>query len=276
MWEPFTRRDGFCEVVYSELPCNWFQCQENSNDPLHFEWMHDNWSRRLAGRHDYLGRHLKVAFDEVEFGHTYRRLCEGHDENGELWATGRLVLWPTGFFLGDQFEWRVPIDDENTLNLCWFYSQPPKDVGPYDQQRIPAWECPIKDEQGRWITSHVINQDIVAWVGQGRIADRTKEYLSSSDRGIVMMRRRYFEEIKKVAEGKDPKGVIRDPKATECIDLPVVGRTMGAGDLTLAQWLSHPFLKERLKGHRHCAGQPASVRAEYVRAMGFGNLAESL
>ena len=31
----------------------------------------------------------------------------------------------------------------------------------------------IKDEHGRWISSHVINQDISAWVGQGRIADRT-------------------------------------------------------------------------------------------------------
>ena len=34
-----------------------------------------------------------------------------------------------------------------------------------------------------------MNQDFVAWVGQGRIADRTKEKLGVTDRGIVMMRR---------------------------------------------------------------------------------------
>jgi len=29
---------------------------------------------------------------------------------------------------------------------------------------------------GRWITSHVINQDTVAWVGQGALADRENEH----------------------------------------------------------------------------------------------------
>jgi 5,5'-dehydrodivanillate O-demethylase oxygenase subunit len=170
---------------------------------------------------------------------------------------------------GEQFEWRVPIDDENTLNIAWFHSRPPKDIGPYNQKRVPTWVSPIKDENGDWITSHVINQDIVAWVGQGRIADRTKEYLSTSDRGIVMMRRRYFDEMKKVEEGRDPKGVIRDPEVAKCVAPPVVGRTMDSGELTLEQWKNHPFLNMRMKDHRHCAGQPAFVRDEYARAMGL-------
>jgi hypothetical protein len=38
---------------------------------------------------------------------------------------------------------------------------------------IPAWRAPIKDrESGPWITSHVMNQDFVAWVGQVAVADR--------------------------------------------------------------------------------------------------------
>src|SRR5262249_45865692 len=32
-WEPFTWKNGFVQVVISEIPCNWFQCQENSIDP---------------------------------------------------------------------------------------------------------------------------------------------------------------------------------------------------------------------------------------------------
>jgi 5,5'-dehydrodivanillate O-demethylase len=269
VWEPFTWQGGFREIVKSDIACNWLQCQENSNDPVHFEWAHDNWSQRLAGKHNYAGRHVKIAFEEVEHGHIYRRLCEGWEESNELWTTGRFVLWPIGFFLGEHFEWRVPVDDENTLSLCWFYSQPPKDAGPYDQARVPVWESPAKDENGAWVTTHVINQDIVAWVGQGRIADRTKEYLSASDRGIVMLRRRYFEEMKKVEAGQDPKGVIRDPEIAKCIKFPIHGRLKGAGDLTIAQWKEHPFLKLKFLDHRHCAGQPQHVRDEFAQAMGF-------
>ncbi len=29
-WEPFTWRNGFVQIVFSEIPCNWLQAQENS------------------------------------------------------------------------------------------------------------------------------------------------------------------------------------------------------------------------------------------------------
>ena len=51
-----------------------------------------------------------------------------------------------------------------------------------------------------------MNQDFVAWVGQGTIADRTKEHLGKSDRGVIMMRKRMFEQMDAVAAGRDPIG----------------------------------------------------------------------
>lgn len=269
VWGPFQWTGGFCEIVRSDIPCNWLQCQENAIDPVHFEWMHDNWSLRLAGSRETSGTHTKLAFEEADYGHVYRRVREGQEETSELWTTGRLVLWPMGFFLGEHFEWHVPVDDENSLNISWFYSRPPKGVSPYEQQRVPTWDSPIKDEKGNWITSHVINQDIVAWVGQGRIADRTKENLALSDRGVVMLRRAYLDEIKRVEQGEDPRWVIRDPALAKCIPLPYVGRTMGGDQMTLEQWKAHPYLKLRLSDHRHCAGQPRRVREEFARAMGM-------
>lgn len=269
VWAPFTWQGGFREIVRSEIPCNWFQCQENSIDPVHFEWMHDNWSQRLDGSHEYAAKHLQLAFDELDYGFAYRRVREGQEENSPLWTIGRLALWPIGFYLGEHFEWRVPVDDENTLSIAWFYSQPPKDVGPYAQKSVPTWQSPIKDDAGRWITSHVINQDIVAWVGQGRIADRSKEFLGSSDRGIIQMRRRYVEDYKRIEEGLDPKGIIRDPEVAKCVPLALVGRVTGAGDLSREQWKKHPFLKLRMADHRHCFGQPAEVRVEFMQAMGL-------
>jgi 5,5'-dehydrodivanillate O-demethylase len=51
VWEPFTFANGFREIVIADVPCNWFQCQENSIDPVHFEWMHDNWSATARSQH---------------------------------------------------------------------------------------------------------------------------------------------------------------------------------------------------------------------------------
>ena len=136
VWAPFTWKGGFREIVRSDIPCNWFQCQENSIDPVHFEWMHDNWTQRLAGSHDYSTKHLQVAFDELDYGFAYRRIREGQEENSPLWTIGRLALWPIGFYLGEHFEWRVPVDDENTLSLAWFHAQSPSDAPPFEQKSV--------------------------------------------------------------------------------------------------------------------------------------------
>ena len=34
---------GVRRVYATMLPCNWLQCQENSLDPLHFQWLHRYW-----------------------------------------------------------------------------------------------------------------------------------------------------------------------------------------------------------------------------------------
>jgi 5,5'-dehydrodivanillate O-demethylase len=78
-------------------------------------------------------------------------------------------------------------------------------------------------ETGRWIDSHIMNQDFVAWVGQGRIADRTREHLGESDRGVLLMRKRMFEQMDVVAAGGDPLGTIRDPEANRAVHLPTIG-----------------------------------------------------
>ena len=55
------------------------------------------------------------------------------------------------------------------------------------------------------ISSHVMNQDFVAWIGQGTIADRTQEHLGTSDRGVLMLRKRFLNDLEAVAKGEDPK-----------------------------------------------------------------------
>jgi 5,5'-dehydrodivanillate O-demethylase oxygenase subunit len=270
VWEPFTWANGFREIVTADVPCNWFQCQENSIDPVHFEWMHDNWSLRLKGRNSNdAPKHLKLKFEAFEHGFTYKRVREGQSEEDRYWTVGRVSLWPNGFYLGSHFEWRVPVDDENTMQVGWFFVRVPKGREPYVQKTVPSWVSPIKDENSRWISSHVVNQDIVAWVGQGRIADRTKENLRASDIGIQMMRRRFFEEMDAVAEGREPGGVIRNHNEAQCIPLPNMRRETNTEGITLEQFNDDPVLKNMLKEFRYHYGQPPEVRRAFEEAMGI-------
>jgi 5,5'-dehydrodivanillate O-demethylase len=216
---------GYKQVVYTTIPCNWFQCQENSIDPVHVEWLHGRWSRVLGvGRRGPEPQaHAKVGFDEFEHGIIYRRVFEGGTEEEEQWTVGRVCLWPNALYVG-HFEWRVPIDDETTLSVAWFNVPVPGDE-PFEQERIPYWTSPLTDEDtGRWIDTHVMNQDFIAWVGQGALADRTQEHLGGSDSGIIMMRRRMLEEARVVADGGEPKCVYRDPETNQKLYLPRQGR----------------------------------------------------
>ena len=127
---------------------------------------------------------------------------------------------------------------------------------PFEQERIPYWRSPLVDEKtGRWINTHVMNQDFIAWVGQGSLADRTQEHLGGSDAGIIMMRRRMLEEARIVADGGEPKAIIRDPEKNHNLYLPRQNRNGRGG----------PFAQERdgsAPRNRHLSGQPQEILDE--------------
>ena len=186
-----------------------------------------------------------------------------------MWTVGRVCLWPNGFFLGEHFEWRVPIDDQNTLSVTWKFTKVPKDRHPYRQERIPTWYGPTHDERGEWIDTHVMNQDFLAWVGQGRIADRTQEKLGASDRGSVAIRRRFFEEMDAIAAGAEAKGTIRDPAQNVQVRLPMMDRERLLADISTAEILANPAKKRAYTTYIFQAGQPEAVRRDFSQAMGI-------
>jgi 5,5'-dehydrodivanillate O-demethylase oxygenase subunit len=286
-WEPFTWKNGYAQVVFAELPCNWFQCYENSIDPVHFEWLHANWSASMAGdsakslANRVLSRltsgraygeraptHLKLGFDEFEYGFIYRRVVEGQPEDAPHWTVGRVALWPNGF-VTTRIEWFVPVDDTNTLIVTRTFDRVPKEREPFEQQRVPYWRPALKDPTTqRWLTTHPMNQDFAVIVGQGAITDRTLEHLGESDRGIIMLRRRMLEQVKVVNEGKEPKGVVRDPEKNQCIALPLIERAQFVGLEALpAEFSSTP--SGEAPDFYHIAGQPPEVRQEYLQALGL-------
>lgn len=268
-WEAFSWKDCFVQVVIARIPCNWFQCQENTVDPVHFEWMHNNLPQRSAGdMGPYSPTHLKIAFDKTSYGIVSRRYREGADETAPLWTLGRAVLWPNGWFLGHHFEWKVPIDDENTLFVNWVALHVPTENVPFEQETIPTWHAPVVDEQGKWLTSHVSNQDIVAWAGQGTIADRTTERLGASDIGITLLRNMFLEDLDAVERGEDPRCVIRDPEKNEQIELPCLGRDTLVHGLPREEMKSDPILGPFLRDFILLAGQPDCVKRQFEAAMG--------
>jgi 5,5'-dehydrodivanillate O-demethylase len=269
-WEAFSFPNGFAQIVFTEIPCNWLQCQENSCDPVHFEWTHNNWKTRLEGKMGpYAPRHLELEFEEDEFGFVYRRLREGMDRNSPQWIDGRMALWPNCFFLGTHFEYRVPVDDETTLSVLWAFRRVPKESEPFVQQSIPYWYGPLKDKAGRWITDYVMNQDFVAWASQGRIANRTREHLGQSDGGVKMMRRQMLKDVEAVEAGRDPKGVIRDPARNHAIRLPMTERHKQIDGQSMAELLADAELGQVVKTFMLQYGQPEQVALAYEQAMGF-------
>jgi 5,5'-dehydrodivanillate O-demethylase oxygenase subunit len=263
-WEFFEWKNGFRQIVLSELDCNWLQCQENSIDPVHNEWQHSHWNLRMLGKSGVAPKHLKVGFEEFEYGYTYKRITDVSGEKDPLWTVGRVCLWPYALFTGTHVEFRVPVDDTNTLSVGWFYAHVPKERQPYEQNTIPTWNGPVRDPKtGRFLSSHIMNQDFIAWIGQGAIAQRDKEFLSTSDLGITMIRRRFLKDLETIAAGGDPKAVIRDPSVARNVVLPVadrdgtmdgVGRRVEPGRVPI-----FPFQ----------AGMPDSVKQEWERAMGI-------
>ena len=219
-WEPFTFENCFRQVVLHTVGCNWLQAQENSIDPVHFEWLHNNWHAGRAGRiGDYAPKHVELGFEEWDYGFMYRRLHEGESYESDAWTTARLSMMPN-LFAPLHFEWRVPIDDTNTLSVIWMAERVVESREPYVQDVIPHWWGRDTDDDGKPLTTHVLGQDVMSWVGQGPVTDRTKEHLGRSDKGVQMFRRRLQDDLEAVERGEDPSGVIRDPEVNRCIPFP--------------------------------------------------------
>ena len=122
--------DGIRDIGVATLPCNWLQIMENSVDPHHVEWLHGAYFEFLGQTQGFEApksfqkKHMKVSFDEFEFGIIKRRVLEGHTESDDDWAIGHPMMFPYGMRVGgmfiDQMQIRVPIDDTTTWKL--FYS----------------------------------------------------------------------------------------------------------------------------------------------------------
>ena len=205
---------GFKDVSYTTLPCNWLQIMENSVDPHHVEWLHGRYFQFLGEQKGFLAppsfqkRHTKVGFDPMEWGILKRRVLEGNTEEMDDWKVGHPMVFPFSMRVGgggiEQMQMRVPIDDTHSWVLFYTSHAPPGLTEFPDQIYPQSYELPWLDEKGNHIVDYVEGQDIMAWVTQGDINDRTAEHIGKSDIGIIMLRRMFREQVALVEAGQDP------------------------------------------------------------------------
>jgi 5,5'-dehydrodivanillate O-demethylase len=240
VWEGVLR-----DIGYAILPCNWLQIMENSVDPHHVEWLHGHHLAYIRSKKGlstptyYRRRQVRVGFDVFEHGIIKRRLFEGGSEKDDDWEIGHPLVFPNMLRVGShrqhRLQIRVPVDDTHTLHFWYSCYRPDKGISVPKQETIPSYQVPWRDEKGEFIVDFVDGGDIMSWVTQGPIADRTRETLGSSDQGIAMYRHLLFEQIKKVKEGKDPLGIIRSPRKNKIIELPQEKEKFGQGASFLAE-----------------------------------------
>ena len=192
-------------------PCNWFQTHENAMDSYHIFILHN----AISGPqfHPDLKNWPEIDWHATPTGvkaTADRPMSDGrrlHRITEVRFPTIRVIPTPTLLYTGktNNLSWAVPIDDTHTK----VYAMVRK---PRNQ---PAQGLPVYAESKTWfeLTAEEHQRypgDYEAQVGQGAITAHAEEHLSSSDRGVSMVRRLFKQQLEVVAAGGDPLGVTFD------------------------------------------------------------------
>ena len=237
---PGERLDAIVDLWNVEtVPCNYFQCFENSMDEVHVAFVH-----RPGGSHKNIQDLPIVGAEETDWG----MLRTGTRANGKVRRSlhympnvTRVIVPPVAGMDGvggwvEIFFNFTPIDDENHL---WLITSnvmvSGKEAEAYRAKRAeyhqkiaaapPARDIAVELMAGQHNYSEmqhpdlVIIQDIAVQAGQGRIADRERERLGRSDTAIILWRKILARELRAVAEGRPGKNWVRPPES----ELPTLG-----------------------------------------------------
>jgi len=217
-YDVWVRRDGTRKIfVQPQLDCNWFQAMENSVDPAHLQILHQETAHEGGRRKapsttrgftdDIAGFDFYETFYGIMKKRTYKNgMIDEHP-----------LIFPNILRQGNGTQIRVPMDDTHTkIFIVRFF--PSEDGRLIEEQDDPPVEYVQSYKNPpdalhpftKFRMDQVQAQDHMAWETQGPIADRTRERLTTSDRGIVMLREMMKREMERAQQGLDPTGIIRD------------------------------------------------------------------
>jgi len=201
------------------LPANWLQIYENVMDPYHVYILHMNlsgpqfasvmaktpqieWGDTPLGTRAYQDRRMDA-------GRLFRRITEAFVPNVRLVPTPSAGEDGHGFQAGGLLSWVVPNDDTHTTFFSLGAFPLKEDGTPHRVRRSQFdgrdWEKLTEEEHRR------MPGDVEAQIGQGPISIHPEEHLVLSDRGIIMLRRKWRKQLQRIEAGEDPIGVVRGP-----------------------------------------------------------------
>ena len=196
------------------IPCNWLQHYENVVDPFHVPVLHASFSGAQftlamasmpnvifeASPRGVLARSTR----KTEDGKTFYRVTEA------ALPTLRVVPNPrvAQFARVESIGWVLPIDD---MSFRIYVAGRVKEAGDLGRMRSKFngkdWSQMTEEEHQRH------PGDYEAQVGQGVITVHSEEHFAQSDRGLVILRRVFQEQLDRIAQGRDPIGVSFDASA---------------------------------------------------------------
>ena len=227
----FESPDISLDVAGLRRICNYFNNLDNSLDNAHVRFVHR--------------RHRDAAADHIVLGDPIISVEESE------WGIKRYVKYPDGkdltFFFGmpninfingqvvdpvikraDVMVFKVPVDDESHIHFearaialtgergrAWIEERRQKRAEaerdrPELVRAILAGKLRLSDIDPNRI-DFVMLEDEVAQTGQGVIADRAKEHLGRSDRGVFLLRKIWERELRNLAEGRPVKEWVYRP-----------------------------------------------------------------
>lgn len=199
---------GLHRIVSASLDhCNWLQRAENTVDQLHATVLH------AAGYPE-----LALQRADIDWTRTAYGIRAEYSVAGGQAKVSHFIFPSANRYFGarkgerpsQNMHFRVPRDDVSTITYAVRTHEDPEGKGSLATRGLRIRERGVYEriEDGWWnLASN--EQDRAAQESQGLIADRTREILGASDRGVVMFRRMLTDAIRSVEANEDPPGVIR-------------------------------------------------------------------
>ena len=226
---PEFEEGGVIEVNTTEVwPCNYFNRLDNASDPVHVPFVHRE-SRLTMKRPQDLEIPKILSVDETEYGIRSSSASPGrpareshfHMPNiNQIKAPLRIEIPQVDMANAwiDRLFWRVPIDDEHCMSFivdhvplegeaARLYQErrrqmrlTPVDSSAQLAEEVLTGKARMEEVKERTnIYNITFVEDYITQVGQGPIPDHTTERLSSSDVGVVFLRKIWERELRTLA-----------------------------------------------------------------------------
>jgi 5,5'-dehydrodivanillate O-demethylase len=215
--------------------CNWFAHVENSLDAVHVSFAH------MWGAVGQFGSMISAgALPDLEYSETssgIRQIATRSKDNVRIsdWTfpNNNHVVTPGPEKDGPWAHisaWPVPVDDMSTMRFTLYAIDMPEPdridaiKARYELGYDPEDHCDKLfrgDLDGIGEFALISAQDYVAIKGQGTICDRTKENLSSSDAGVLFLRRIFLRELEAIRRNQPTKHWSRLQEAVHLPPPPV-------------------------------------------------------